>query len=307
MVDIKTVLCPVDFSDATERQVHFAVDLCRLFGARLVVHHNLAGVGTGAAVGWMWAATHPGVPSKTTATEKLGRLLAGIPSDVASQARLTQGLPTDSVLAAAQHARADLVVLTAHGGSHDEHMSLSEQVLERCDCAVLALHDASVDHAAPRFTSPGQEPQRVLVADSFSESSAAAVECAFDLARRFPVEVHLLHIEPARGSRDEPVSELADDDRRRLRALLPSDLAHHAQIHVAAGDPTREIAAAAERIGAALIMMGEHSRTGLWRWLSRDTGRFMLHHSHCPVWYVPAGAVTRRVETEARSEAASPA
>ena len=37
MREIQSVLCPVDFSQATSRQVDFATDICRLFGARLVI------------------------------------------------------------------------------------------------------------------------------------------------------------------------------------------------------------------------------------------------------------------------------
>ena len=40
MTVIKTILCPVDFSQATARQVELAAGLARLFGARLVLHHN---------------------------------------------------------------------------------------------------------------------------------------------------------------------------------------------------------------------------------------------------------------------------
>lgn len=287
MSDIRTVLCPVDFSNATKRQVDFTVELCALFGARLVLHHNLPNVGTGAAVGWMWAEGHPGALSKSDAEEQLQRTLAGIPKSVPSEARLTHAPPTASVLTVAQIVQADLLVLTAHGGSHDDHMSMSEQILESSSCGVLALHDASIDHAAPRFSLAGIAPQRVLVPTSFSETSDDAVSFAFDLARQLPLEVHLLHIEPSRTSSEEPASTQADEDRRRLRALVPSDLEDRTQIHVATGDPAEEIPAIAERLGASLIVMGEHRRTSLKRWFTRDTGRFLLHHAHCPVWYVP--------------------
>ena len=59
MMPIRTVLCPVDFSPATSRQVDVAADLCRAFRARLVLHHNVASMGTVASVGWMWNADHP--------------------------------------------------------------------------------------------------------------------------------------------------------------------------------------------------------------------------------------------------------
>ena len=60
MLAIRTVLCPVDFTPATPRQLGLATDLCRAFGARLVLHHNLAAVPFGAGVTWMWQSEHPG-------------------------------------------------------------------------------------------------------------------------------------------------------------------------------------------------------------------------------------------------------
>ena len=41
MLSIRTVLCPVDFSPVTARQVDVAADLARAFGARFVLHHNM--------------------------------------------------------------------------------------------------------------------------------------------------------------------------------------------------------------------------------------------------------------------------
>src|SRR4051812_49040240 len=144
MVRIQTILCPVDFSAATERQVRVAADLCRLFGSRLIVHHNLGAVGTGAAVGWMWSVTHPAPPSKAETFDRLTRLLADAAPGVPSEARITQGPPSSCVLRVARMVGADLMIVTAHSGTHDDHMSISEQVLERSGCAVLALHEPGV-------------------------------------------------------------------------------------------------------------------------------------------------------------------
>lgn len=288
MVDVKTVLCPVDFSAATERQFRHAVDLCRVFGARLVLHHHLGDVGPGAAVGWMWAEAHHGPPSKENAEAALKRLLAEVPSGIASEARLTQGPPTSSaVLNVAEHVKADLVILTTHAGSHDDHMSASEQVLERSRCAVLALHENGTDPSAPRFAAEGGPKQTVLVPTSFSSTSKDAVDFSFDLARKLDFDLHLLHVEPSKTTSEEPATTLADEDRRRMLGMLPPDLEGRAQVHVVAGDPAQGIPAMAEKLGASLIVMGEHTRAPLKRWFSRDTGRFVLHHAHCPVWYVP--------------------
>ena len=38
---IHTVLCPTDFSPLSQRAVSLAARICRRFGARLVLEHNL--------------------------------------------------------------------------------------------------------------------------------------------------------------------------------------------------------------------------------------------------------------------------
>jgi nucleotide-binding universal stress UspA family protein len=166
-------------------------------------------------------------------------------------------------------------------------------VLERSTTGVLALHEAGVDHSAPRFAArseQGGRRQSVLVPVSFSSTSTGAIDLAFALARRLDLDLHLLHVEPSRVSADEPGTALAVEERRRLHELVPADLRARAQVHVATGDPAREIAAVAERLDASLIVMGEHARVSLRRWFTRDTGRAVLHRAHCPVWYVPGPA-----------------
>lgn len=287
MREIRTILCPVDFSDATPRQIDFAVDLCRLYGARLVLHHNLEHVGDGAAVGWMWRAAHPNQLSPESAEKKLDRLLEAMPEGIEGEAKLTTGPPASTVLIVREMVGADVILLTNHGTHREDHGSITEQVLERSLGAVLALHEASVDHSVPRFGGAAEAAQRMLVPASFSGSSAAATDFAFDLARRLPLGIDLLHVEPARGKSGEPAPPLAEEDQRRMLSMVPADLVDRVRVHVAAGDPAIEISAAAERLGSSLIVMGEHTRAPLRRWFHRDTGRAVLHRAHCPIWYVP--------------------
>ena len=39
---VETVLCPIDFSSLSDRELQVAVEICQTFGARLVLHHNLS-------------------------------------------------------------------------------------------------------------------------------------------------------------------------------------------------------------------------------------------------------------------------
>lgn len=286
MIALRTVVCPVDFSPATPRQVDLAADLCQAFGGKLVVHHNRHSLGTGASVGWMWKADHLG-ESRGALEAKLSDCMARVPDGIRTEGLITEGPVSRAVLAVLEAVDADLVVLTSHGTLSDTHASITEQVLERSGRAVLVLHEPVVESRTPHFASPAAGPQVVVAPTDLTPESRGAVDLGVDLARTLPIELHLLHLLPnGRGGRGaDPATE--EDAKRRLRALLPDDVADRVKLHVAHGAPADGIARAADQLSAACIIMGEHARTGLRRWFSRDTSRAVLHQARCPVWYVP--------------------
>ena len=92
MIAIRIVVCPVDFSPATARQVDLAVDVCRAFGARLVLHHNVTDVSVGAAVGWMWHAAHEAVvPPVNSVDDQLRAVVRQVPDGIDVETCITRG------------------------------------------------------------------------------------------------------------------------------------------------------------------------------------------------------------------------
>ena len=285
MVPIQNVLCPVDFSAATARQVAMAAELSRVFGARLILHHNVTSTPIGAGVGWMYAAeVKRDFLAEDEVEHRLQKLIAELPAGIAASACVTRGLPWTAVVNAARVEHAQLAVLATHGEVTADHASVTEQVLEEAGCCVLVLHETG-DAQAPHFVAPQGNRQTFLVPTDFSHEAQPALALAFDLARRMPIDLHLLHIESPRQVEKAP--GVAEIDRQRLAALVPDDLETRVTTHIVTGDPGREIAAVAERLGVACIVMGEHARTLLRRWFTHDTSRDVLHFAHCPIWYVP--------------------
>lgn len=285
MIALQTVLCPVDFSSATPRQVDLAADLARAFGAKLVLHHNRHSLGTGASVGWMWHADHQG-QTQATLEEKLAALAGAVPPAVTVETLMTEGPLSRAVVAVAEAIDADVVVLTAHGNTGDDHVSISEQMLERCSRPVLVLHEPTVETRTPHFAQSVADRQVVVVPTDLMPGSRAALQLGFDLARALPIELHLLHLIPdGLLSRDNGAA--VDEARTRLEALVPEDIADRVTLQVGLGDPAEGILRAADLLAASCIVMGEHTRTPLRRWFSRDTSRAILHQARCPVWYVP--------------------
>jgi len=284
MPEIRTVLCPIDFSPATERQIAVASELGRAFGARLVLHHNLSGA-TAAGVGWMWAREHPEVLSDTAAESRLHDLLGVLPEGVEAESRLTHGPAIQAVLTVGELVDADLVVLSTHGPTGEQHTSITERILEHSNRSLLVLHEAAADRTTPHFAAASGDAQAVLVPTDLSEGSRAALDCAFELAGRLPLHLHLLYV--AEGGRSEAPGA---DPRVQLESAVPEALRRRVSVHVEEGDPGEAIPAAARRLGAACIMMGEHSHRSLWSWLRPDRSQQVLHRAPCPVWYVPCRA-----------------
>ena len=284
MFAIRTVLCPVDFSPATARQLDLATDLCRAFNARLILHHNVTAMPVGAAVGWMWAADHP-VQSEETARQRLVSL-ADARTNVDVEISLTRGPASELVLAVSQAVNADVVVLSAHNAQSNEHESLTELVLGSGERSVLTVHDNGADRHMLDVKPSAGARQATLVPTALTAESRAAVDFAFELSRALPLEIHLLHLIGHR-LRVRHEGQAVTEAERHLQTLVPSDCAKWASVHVGVGDPVEGILHWAYELSAACVVMGEHHRESVRRWFSKDISRGVLYKAPCPVWYVP--------------------
>jgi nucleotide-binding universal stress UspA family protein len=280
MFALHTVLCPVDFSAATPRQVDIAADLCRAFSARLILHHNKHSLGTGASIGWMWNADHHGEP-QASLEEKLRECLARVPEGAKAEAHITEGPVSRAVLAMSESFGAELIVLTTHGTFAEDHASITMQMVERSNRDVLVLHEPRVESRTPRFASSSKDLQVMVVPTDLTPDSRVALDLAFDLARTLPIELHLLQVGNGRGRRGE------EEPSAQLQALVPKDLAERTKLHLEHGAHADRIAMLADELSASCIVMGELAQTPLRRWFSGDASRAVLHQAHCPVWHVP--------------------
>ena len=143
-----------------------------------------------------------------------------------------------------------------------------------------------------------------LVPYDFSPHSKVALDTALDLARRLGARLHLLHVVHARAFADgygtfgiADATAPFDITKVRQRAMaalgevvdgIPSAIGKP-EAHVVEGVHIAEaIAAAAERIGADLIIMGTHGRTGLKHAFLGSVAERTLRHAPCPVLTVRA-------------------
>lgn len=276
MADTRIVLCPIDFTDLSRRELALATEVCAAFGARLVVHHNIAEIAPGLTREWEWDQYHQAGYIGSDETEaRLRALLDGLPAGVEGEALVSRGPVGLVLLDMAARLPADLVVLGYHGLKNLDHASVTERMLDECRSPLLVLHE----HAATDRFRLRDAPLPVVVSTSLGDGATAVTDYAFALARQTPLQLHLLHVAAGDAARDAALA--------KLRALVPADLAGRVTCHAQEGHTIDGIVDLAERLGAGFVMMGEHSRNWLRDLFVRDTAQAMLNRATLPVWYVP--------------------
>lgn len=298
-MELRTVLCPIDFSSISDRELQVALEICQTFNARLVLHHNISSASPGISRAWEWEKTHHAEEmSEAEAERRLKKVMARLPAGVHSEAIVSRGPVGMVLLQLAEELPADVMILACHGCSTAERASTTERVIQDCSCPVLTLHNGSDETYPFRLrVEGGAEPVRVVVPTDFSPGADHAAAYAFDLARRVPLEIHLLHVLTGRGRVAVPLDLLtpvtagaegaAAVAQKRLDDLVPADLAASVRCHVTTGSAGDQIVTLAERLAAGFIVMGEHARGLFRRFFTRDTSRQLLHRASCAVWYVP--------------------
>lgn len=136
----------------------------------------------------------------------------------------------------------------------------------------------------------------ILAAVDFSEHAHAALASAKQLALKQPnSELHVVHVVPPPvgtvavvGSADMAATftETLDRTRKELQEActeVANGLPDRVYGHVRTGRPSREIAEVAKQIGADVVVVGTHGRTGISRALLGSVAEEVVRHAPCDV------------------------
>jgi universal stress protein A len=264
MPTVRSILCPVDFSEQSRQALRWASTIAQHRGGELtvlsVVEPLLAqAAGIRLGVDLAREDVEPALREFVEAT---------LPEHVrqASHVRIevTVGEPSEAILQAGRRLKAELIVMGTHGlGGFRKLLlgSTTEQVLRRTEWPVLAVPAGAV--SAPAVEHPGVQLKRILLATDFRESAMAATQWAGDLASDIGVPLVLAHvvgpvIVPPRWQAlvaDFESDRVASGQRmlERMSASFPDT---HNDCVVALGRPADTIASLAVQHGAGLVVMG---------------------------------------------------
>src|SRR6516225_8710050 len=155
MFSVRTILCPVDFSDCSRYAFRLAGALARGQNSRLVVLHVSQKLGPMVANGEALAELQP-----KEYKEWLWKVLQRFQirdAKINIEHRLVEGDPTREILKMAEETSCDVIVMGTHGRTRLQRMlmgSVAEQVLRKARCPVVAVKTpkmvGSLPSAAPK-------------------------------------------------------------------------------------------------------------------------------------------------------------
>jgi len=141
----KTILVPVDFSEASERALVYALDLAKSTGGTVHVMHAFELPIIGFPDGTLVATAEMAAKIVDSAQSSLSALVAKYEStSVPLTAALKQADPRAAILAVAKELDAELVVMGTHGRRGLAHAligSVAESVVRTSTIPVLTLRE----------------------------------------------------------------------------------------------------------------------------------------------------------------------
>lgn len=143
------------------------------------------------------------------------------------------------------------------------------------------------------------QKQCVVVPVDFSEESFLALDVARDFVQD-PTQLHIVHVtrpwdEHAIGGAwgTETEEERFNSIRKVLHEKLSARGHGSVQIGIYIGNPAMEITQYAEEIGAELIIMPSHGRTGIQHFALGSVAERVVRIASCPVLVLRKGEPTK--------------
>jgi nucleotide-binding universal stress UspA family protein len=312
-----SVLCPLDFSEASRTALQYAAAIAGYFGTRLTllaVNDPLLGEAAELAAG-----PNRLVEDTVREMEKFFRDtfernpdgLTDVSLDVAV------GKPAPEILNIARERQCDLIVMGSHGATGFRKLffgSTTERVLRETAVPVLITPGGT----PPRTLEDARRTvRRILAPVDLTSASPGQLAIVGAIAETLDVPAVVLHvIEPVRSMVSTQVRVPKIEAERRYRAERELEEAidglpkTHAEALVAYGEPAEEIAKVAHDRDTGLIVMGLHSSPLLGPRMGSVTYRVLcLAHRlvlALPPHPAPGRQMDLRRADEALSEAVTP-
>jgi len=299
MIEIRRILCPIDFSEFSRHALDHAVAIARRYDATVTVLNVCALVPATAS-----APGTPILPVSVPTPDDLDALLERMKRFVETEVGLAvpmrfeigEGNAASEILDRATAIPSDLIVMGTHGRSGFERLvlgSVTEKVIHKAACPVLTVPRPMAD-AVPV---PDRLFTRILCAIDFSDTSLRALEYALSLAQEKDAQLTLVHVVEVTPA---PQSEAAGDVEARalgayvaaaaearaeqLQRIVPDSVRAYCTVErtLAIGKAHHEILRIAAERDSDVIILGAHG-FGLTQLLFGSTAHQVVRQARCPV------------------------
>jgi nucleotide-binding universal stress UspA family protein len=293
MLEIKAILCPVDFSEFSVRAYHHALSLAEHYRAKLVAQHIVEMsrypyadyAATAGDYAEFCRTLHEG------GKEQLREFVKKHHHDmIQPELVVNEGAAPDCILSLAQASKVDLIVMGTHGRRGYDRLvlgSVTNRVMRKTPYPVLAvckLPQGSPPADIASGKARGHHLNRVLFCTDFSENSERALSYAISATDEYDAELTLLHVlenAPSAGKTEEVMAKTA----QQLDHLIPPEARKNLKIKTAVrvGKPYQQIIQLAEQMQADLVAMGVRGRGALDMAVFGSTTYRVLQLGPCPV------------------------
>jgi nucleotide-binding universal stress UspA family protein len=300
---MRSVLCPVDFSEASRTALHVAARFGRQFKAALHVLFVQDPLLTPATV--------PGAPAAAGLKEELRQFVANTPQlDLAVQPALhvETGHPAQEIVVLADREQVDAIIMGTHGLTGVEKAffgSTTARVLRRTTRSLVIVPAAVASNHALDLTGLGS----ILVLTDFGRAASCAAAAAARLAERVGARLVLVHVVPAVSApvgwsaRAEAAVAQGEADAHRHMCAAMARLERHGPVEsvIVQGNVAARVAELVQKSRVGLIVMG----------LDQDalgshpgpTAHAVICSASVPVLAMPVAVVT--CDADARVERAN--
>lgn len=291
MLEVKRILCPVDFSEFSVRAYRHALSLADHYRSKLVALHIVE----------VWRQASASFAATVSLYEEYRQSLLGSGKEqlqefvkkhthceVPLELGVGDGMAPDAILSFAQEQKSELIVMGTHGLRGFDHLmlgSVTDRVMRKAICPVMAVRERPRDLAAA-----GQEQhythrlERIVACTDFSKDSERALNYAISAAAEYDAELTLLHVlEGVSGAAktEQAVAEATE----RLRKLIPPDTYKALKFKTAVriGKPYQQIIQFAQETQTDLTTMGVRGRGALDIAVFGSTTYRVMQLGPCPV------------------------
>lgn len=294
----RSVLCPVDFSEASRTALHAAVRVVRQFNASLhVLFVEDPLLASAAALS---------ASASTDLKEELRQFVASTPDlDPPAEPTLhvTTGQPADEIVRFAEREQIDAIVMGTHGltGVRKAFFgSTTARVLKRSTTALLMVPASADADKGRNLAGLGS----ILVLTDCGPAAACAADAAGRLAEQVGARLLLAHVTPALSvpvswnARAQAAMERCTTEAHRSMCAVMAPLERHGPVEsvIVQGNIAACVAALVKTHNVGLIAMGLDSEAHGSR--PGSTAYSVICSTSVPVLAVPA--VVRDTRASAR-------